>query len=73
MKIFIETANLDHIRELSEYSIISGVTTNPSLMAKEGISCKENCQLKDWIFVLSDGPCKIKSTDDKTYATMKPK
>ena len=36
MKIFIDTANLNHINELITYNIISGVTTNPSLMAKEG-------------------------------------
>ena len=48
MKLFIDTANLNHINELVTYNIISGVTTNPSLMAKEGISGKENC-LKRYI------------------------
>ena len=43
MNLFIDTANLSHIKELASYNIISGVTTNPSLMAKEGISGKENC------------------------------
>ena len=43
MDLFIDTANLSHIEELVAYNIISGVTTNPSLMAKEGISGKENC------------------------------
>jgi len=38
MQFFIDTANLDHIREASELGILDGVTTNPSLMAKEGIS-----------------------------------
>ena len=38
MKFFIDTANLDHIQEANEMGIIDGVTTNPSLMAKEGIS-----------------------------------
>ncbi len=38
MKFFIDTANLDQIREAQELGILSGVTTNPSLMAKEGIS-----------------------------------
>lgn len=38
MLFFIDTANLDHIREASELGILDGVTTNPSLMAKEGIS-----------------------------------
>lgn len=38
MQFFIDTANLDHIREAAELGILDGVTTNPSLMAKEGIS-----------------------------------
>lgn len=37
MKFFIDTANLDHIREANDLGILDGVTTNPSLMAKEGI------------------------------------
>jgi transaldolase len=37
MKFFIDTANLKHIREANELGILDGVTTNPSLMAKEGI------------------------------------
>jgi len=36
MKIFIDTANLDEIREANSWGIIDGVTTNPSLVAKEG-------------------------------------
>ncbi len=36
MKIFIDTANVDHIREANELGVICGVTTNPSLIAKEG-------------------------------------
>ncbi len=38
MKFFIDTANLDDIREAKEMGVLDGVTTNPSLMAKEGIS-----------------------------------
>jgi transaldolase len=38
MKFFIDTANLRHIEEAKELGILDGVTTNPSLMAKEGIS-----------------------------------
>jgi transaldolase len=37
MKLFIDTANLDDIRELNEWGILDGVTTNPSLIAKEGV------------------------------------
>lgn len=43
MKFFIDTANLDEIREASEMGLIDGVTTNPSLVAKEGnIDFKEH-------------------------------
>lgn len=38
MKFFIDTANLDQIQEAQDMGILDGVTTNPSLMAKEGIS-----------------------------------
>ena len=41
MKFFIDTANLDQIREAAEFGVLDGVTTNPSLMAKEGISGDE--------------------------------
>ena len=37
MKFFIDTANLEQIRQANELGILDGVTTNPSLMAKEGI------------------------------------
>jgi len=42
MKFFIDTANLDQIREAQDLGILDGVTTNPSLMAKEGISGYDN-------------------------------
>ncbi len=42
MKFFIDTANLDQIKEAAALGILDGVTTNPSLMAKEGISGTEN-------------------------------
>ncbi|MBZ9631425.1 fructose-6-phosphate aldolase [Salegentibacter sp. LM13S] len=42
MKFFIDTANLDQIREAQALGVLDGVTTNPSLMAKEGISGKDN-------------------------------
>jgi transaldolase len=42
MKFFIDTANLDQIREANELGILDGVTTNPSLMAKEGITGDDN-------------------------------
>ncbi len=42
MKFFIDTANLEQIKEAQELGILDGVTTNPSLMAKEGIKGDEN-------------------------------
>ncbi|NNE77801.1 MAG: fructose-6-phosphate aldolase [Pricia sp.] len=42
MKFFIDTANLDEIREAQELGVLDGVTTNPSLMAKEGITGRNN-------------------------------
>ena len=42
MKFFIDTANLNEIKEAYDLGVLDGVTTNPSLMAKEGIQGKEN-------------------------------
>jgi transaldolase len=42
MKFFIDTANLDQIREAQDLGVLDGVTTNPSLMAKEGIKGEQN-------------------------------
>lgn len=42
MKFFIDTANLNQIKEAKDLGILDGVTTNPSLMAKEGITGAEN-------------------------------
>lgn len=44
MKFFIDTANLDQIKEAKDLGILDGVTTNPSLMAKEGISGKDKVE-----------------------------
>jgi len=42
MKFFIDTANLEQIKEAQMFGVLDGVTTNPSLMAKEGIKGQEN-------------------------------
>ncbi len=42
MKFFIDTANLEQIKEAQALGVLDGVTTNPSLMAKEGITGKNN-------------------------------
>ena len=41
MKLFIDTANVDEIKEINDWGVICGVTTNPSLIAKEGRDFKE--------------------------------
>jgi transaldolase len=53
MKLFIDTANVDEIRKASEMGVICGVTTNPSLIAKEGKVFEE--VIKE-IVTLVDGP-----------------
>ncbi|MCD1147021.1 fructose-6-phosphate aldolase [Peptoniphilus sp. KCTC 25270] len=41
MKLFIDTANVEEIREIGEWGILEGVTTNPSLIAKEGLKLED--------------------------------
>ena len=53
MKFFLDTANIDEIREAAEMGMVDGVTTNPSLVAKEGRAFKEI--LKE-IVAIVDGP-----------------
>ena len=62
MKFFIDTANIDEIREAAAMGLLDGVTTNPSLVAKEGRDFKE--LLNDIIKVV-DGPisAEVVSTD----------
>jgi transaldolase len=57
MQFFIDTANLDQIREANELGILDGVTTNPSLMAKEGIKGRDSI-LKHYVDIceIVDGP-----------------
>lgn len=53
MKLFIDTANVDHIREANEWGVICGVTTNPSLIAKEG---RDFVEVVKEITSIVDGP-----------------
>ena len=41
MKLFIDTANIEEIKEIAKWGVLSGVTTNPSLIAKEGRDFKD--------------------------------
>ena len=53
MKLFIDTANVDQIREANELGVICGVTTNPSLIAKEG---RDFIEVVKEITTIVDGP-----------------
>jgi transaldolase len=53
MKIFLDTANVEHIREANSWGIIDGVTTNPSLIAREGRDFRE---VVEEICSIVDGP-----------------
>jgi len=69
MKFFIDTANLSQIREANELGILDGVTTNPSLMAKEGIKGEEavmNHYKTICGIVEGDISAEVVSTDFKT-------
>ncbi len=62
MKIFIDTANVEEIKKASELGVVKGVTTNPSLIAKEGRDLKE---VIEEICSIVDGPisCEVLSLD----------
>ncbi|MBQ1352074.1 MAG: fructose-6-phosphate aldolase [Oscillospiraceae bacterium] len=61
MKLFIDTANVDHIREAASWGVLSGVTTNPSLIAKEGRDFKT--VVKE-IAAIVDGPISAEVLSD---------
>lgn len=66
MKFFIDTANLEQIKEAADMGILDGVTTNPSLMAKEGITGNDNIR-QHYVDICNivDGPvsAEVISTD----------
>ena len=67
MKLFLDTANIDEIREINGWGVLGGVTTNPSLVAKES-----NDPERVWKEILSevDGPISLETTEleaDKMY------
>ena len=68
MRFFIDTANLNDIKEANDLGVLDGVTTNPSLMAKEGITGKKRI-LQHYIDICNivDGPvsAEVISTDFK--------
>lgn len=64
MKFFIDTANVDEIRKANDMGVICGVTTNPSLIAKEGRDFKKTIEE---ITTIVDGPIsgEVKATTEK--------
>jgi transaldolase len=62
MKLFIDTANVQHIKEINEWGVICGVTTNPSLIAKEG---RDFAEVVREITTLVDGPISAEVIDTK--------
>ena len=63
MKIFIDTADLDEIRELASWGIVDGVTTNPTLVKKSGHSFNK---IIEEIFKIVDGPISLEAVSDKS-------
>jgi transaldolase len=60
VKLFLDTANIEEIRRGSKLGVISGVTTNPSLAAKEGIGQKESYKAAvQEIADIIDGPISV--------------
>ena len=68
MKLFIDTANTAHIREIESWGVLSGVTTNPSLIAKEG---RDFEQVVKEIVEIVDGPISAEVIDTKVDGMVK--
>jgi transaldolase len=68
MKLFIDTADLQEIREIASWGILDGVTTNPTLLAKSGRSLQE---VIDDIFELVDGPISLEVISEKANDMVK--
>jgi transaldolase len=62
MKLFIDTADLNEIKEIASWGILDGVTTNPTLLAKCGRSLQD---VIDEIFKLVDGPISLEVLSEK--------
>lgn len=69
MQIFLDTANIDQIKQAAGLGIISGVTTNPSLLAKEGHADYESATKK--ICKIVDGPVSVEVLSEDAEAMIK--
>jgi transaldolase len=63
VRLFLDTANLDEIREIKRWGVLGGITTNPSLLSKEGRPWEQ--QMRD-ILDLVDGPVSLETTHIET-------
>ena len=63
MKIFIDTADLDEIREIASWGVIDGATTNPTLVKRSGRTFEE---IINEIFKLIDGPISLEVVSEKS-------
>jgi len=68
MKLFIDTANIDEIKEATELGLIDGITTNPTLIAREG---KEFMQIVKEICEIVDGPISLEAVSTKSKDMIK--
>ena len=68
MKIFIDTANIDEIKEAAKLGLIDGITTNPSLIAREG---KEFMQIVEEICQIVDGPISLEAVSTQSKDMVK--
>ncbi|PNX54019.1 MAG: fructose-6-phosphate aldolase [Thermoplasmata archaeon M9B2D] len=68
MKLFIDTADLNEIKEIASWGILDGVTTNPTLLAKSGRSLQD---VIDEIFLLVDGPISLEVVSENSEEMVK--
>ena len=68
MKIFVDTADLDEIRELASWGIVDGVTTNPTLVKRSGRSFSE---IIEEIFKIVDGPISLEVVSEDSEGMVK--
>ena len=68
MKLFIDTANIDEIKEATKLGLIDGITTNPTLIAREG---KEFMQIVKEICEIVDGPISLEAVSTKSKDMIK--
>jgi len=68
MKLFVDTADLNEIRELASWGVIDGVTTNPTLLAKCGFTFRE---VLTQIFTIVDGPISLEVISEKADGMVK--